>query len=533
MRASDKGKVPRTIKIEMTEQQIHRSYRAGTYWFVLLLCLAYSAPALANQPNIVLLYIDDWAWNGTPVAMDDSMDSSRMPVLKMPNVEKLAREGMKFTNAYGSPQCSPARVCVQTGQSSPRNGFTVFMNDKAQAVYDAKSFKGFPVIACVSDMTIDPDAVTIPEALKPLGYVSAHIGKWHMRGDPGDEGYAVHDGDTTNNPGNTIAGSKQLPDDLTDPKLMFSLTRRAVAFMEDQVKAGKPFYLQVSHYAMHEGRECLPATREKYINHPAVQAWYKANRVTADTVNRKSDPAVWLGMGEDLDSQIGVVLDKIKQLGIEDNTYVILVSDNGYRHSFLPGLTQPMHAHKWWVWQGGVRVPMIAKGPGIKSGSVFTANVVNYDLLPTFVDWAGGNPGELKDIDGMSLAGYLASDQVDETFKDRRLYFHYPHYRTTMPHSAVISGTRKVIHFYERPGLPMMFDLAADPGEVHNIAKDHVDEHKQLYDKMFAYLNRVGARIPKRNPDFDPKVYQADKQYDERMKYGPFEGSRPLEADER
>jgi arylsulfatase A-like enzyme len=160
-----------------------------------------------SKPNIVLLFIDDWAWNGTPVPMDDRLENSHMPVLRMPNVERLAREGMKFTSAYGSPQCSPSRVCVQTGQSSPRNGFTVYMNDRGQEYYDEKGDPSFPVIPCVSDMTIDKDAVTIPEALKPLGYVSAHIGKWHMRGDPGDEGYVLHDGDTNNNPGNT------LPDD--------------------------------------------------------------------------------------------------------------------------------------------------------------------------------------------------------------------------------------------------------------------------------------------------------------------------------
>ena len=104
---------------------------------LLLLCVsaplrdASAAAPSAPKPNIVLLYIDDWAWNGTPVAMDDAMPNSRMPVLRMPNVERLAREGMKFRNAYGSPQCSPARVCVQTGQSSPRNGFTVFLGSKA------------------------------------------------------------------------------------------------------------------------------------------------------------------------------------------------------------------------------------------------------------------------------------------------------------------------------------------------------------------------------------------------------------------
>ena len=489
----------------------------------------------AAKPNIILIYIDDWAWNGSPVAMDDSMPNSKMPVLQMPNVEKLAKAGMKFRNAYGSPQCSPARVCVQTGQSSPRSGFTVFMNDFGQDYYNEKKSRGFPVIDCVSEMEIDPGTTTIPEALKPLGYVCAHIGKWHMRGDPGAEGYAVHDGDTSNNPGNTVTddGKKRIPADMTDPKLMFSVTTKAIKFIEDQVKTKRPFYLQISHYAMHEGRECLPKTREKYVNDPAVQAWYKEHNKTAETVNRKDDPAVWLGMGEDLDGRIGAVLTELNNLGIEDNTYVVLMSDNGYRHHFLPGLKQPLHGHKWWLWQGGIRVPMIVKGPGIKAGAVFTGNVVNYDLMPTFVEWAGGNPKELKDIDGVSLAGYMAGREPETAFLNRNLYFHYPHYRSSMPHSAMVSGTRKVMHFYEKPDIPMLFDLAENDGEIANIAKEHPEEHKRLYDEMTSYLKEVGARMPKTNPGYDPEMYQKEKEYAERMRLGAFEGRRPLAEDER
>ncbi|WDI41571.1 sulfatase [Bremerella sp. P1] len=492
--------------------------------------------ATPQKPNIVLLFIDDWGWSGTPVAMDDDMANSRMPVLRMPNVERLAKEGMKFTHAYASPQCSPSRVCVQTGQSSPRNGFTVYMNSRGSEYYDeSKAYQHFPVVPCVSDEAIDPDAVTIPEALKKLGYVSAHIGKWHMRGDPGDEGYVLHDGDTNNNPGNTLPenAKQRLPEDLTDPKLMFSVTEKAIGFMEEQAKAGKPFYLQISHYAMHEGRECLPSTRKKYTDHASVQAYYKKFGKTEETVNRKQDPAVWLGMGEDLDGRIGAVLDRIRELGIEDNTYVIMVADNGYRHSFLPGLTQPLHAAKWWVWQGGIRVPMIVKGPSIKPNSVFHGNVVNYDFLPTFVDWAGGDPKTLKNIDGVSLASFMAGKAPDSGFLNRNLYFHYPHYRSSMPHSAVVSGQHKLLHFYERPEVPMLFDLSQDVGEVHNIAEKNSSEHKKLFKQMMAYFEEVGARIPKPNPKFDPTAYQQSNDYEKRVRWGPFDGDRPLEDDEK
>ncbi|MEP3478504.1 MAG: sulfatase-like hydrolase/transferase [Fuerstiella sp.] len=493
------------------------------------------AESIANKPNIVLLFIDDWAWNGSPVPMDDELQNSKMPVLQMPNVERLAQQGMKFRNAYASPQCSPARACIQTGQSSPRNGFTVYMNNRGQDDYDAKSFKGFPVVACVSNMTLNKNAVTIAEALKPLGYVSAHLGKWHLRGDPGDEGYAVHDGDTNNGPGNTLppGANQRLPNDLADPKLMFSVTERSIEFMEDQVAAKQPFYLQVSHYAMHEGRECLPATRRKYVNHPDVQAYYKANNTTAEKVRRKSDPAIWLGMAEDLDGCIGTVLDRIDQLRIADNTYVVMVSDNGYRHAFLPGLSQPHHATKWWVWQGGIRVPMIVKGPGIKAGTNFTGNVVNYDFLPTFVDWAGGNPKSLKEIDGVSLAHYMAGETPDAEFLERNLYFHYPHYRSGMPHSAVVTADRKLLHFYGEPNTPMLFDLSTDMGEVHNIAKSEVNLHQRLFKEMMAYFEQVGARIPKRNPDSDPVIYKQAKEYQDRVRWGAFQGSRNLETDEQ
>ncbi|MEX0988375.1 MAG: sulfatase [Bacteroidales bacterium] len=482
-----------------------------------------------EKPNIVMIFIDDWAWAGTPIKMDESMANSMMPLLQMPNLEKFANEGMKFRNAYSAaPQCSPSRVALQTGQSSPRNGFTVYMNSGDSDYYDLDpDYSKFPVIPCVSDMTIDEDAVTIPESLKPLGYASAHFGKWHMRGHPDDEGYIANDGPTTNKEGNSRIAD--------DPKLMFSVTKKGIEFMEDQVKARKPFYLQLSHYAMHNGLECLPETREKYTKAPEIQAYYKKVGATAETINRTHrDPASWLGMGEDLDGRIGAVLDKIKELGIEDNTYVVIAADNGYRHFFYSALgrTQPLHSGKWWVWQGGIRVSMFAKGPGIEPGSVCNENVVNFDFLPTFVEWAGGKPKELKDIDGESLAGLMAGKKVSKKFSERNLYFHYPHYRNSMPTSVIVSGTKKVIHFYEAPDVPMLFDLAEDEGEVKNIAKEYPGVHQKLYNQMMSYLEAVGARIPKMNPDYDEKEYNKARFSDDRIKWGPFEGERPLEEDE-
>jgi arylsulfatase A-like enzyme len=176
---------------------------------------------------------------------------------------------------------------------------------------------------------------------------------------------------------------------------------------------------------------------------------------------------------------------------------------------------------------------MLVRGPGIKAGSTFEGNVVNYDLLPTFVDWARGDPAKLQNIDGVSLAGYMRGEKPDPAFMNRYLYFHYPHNRTSMPHSAIVSGTRKVIHFYQRPDLPMLFDLTSDEGEVHNIAGRQPQIHQQLWGELMRYLKQVEARIPKRNPDFDREAYEASETYEARLPYGPFEGSRPLEEDEK
>ena len=177
------------------------------------------------------------------------------------------------------------------------------------------------------------------------------------------------------------------------------------------------------------------------------------------------------------------------------------------------------------MWDGGIRVPMIVKGPGIKPGSGFDGNVINYDFLTTFVDWAGGNPRELKNIDGVSLAAFMTGTKPDAAFLNRNLYFHYPHYRSSLPHSAMISGSSKVIHFYERPDLPMLFDLSKDIGEVSNIAKQDPETHKRHHSEMMTYFKQGDARFPKINPNYDAEHYKGLKDYKEQAMWGPFEGS--------
>lgn len=471
-----------------------------------------------KKPNIILILIDDMAWNGTSIRMDDDIVNSGMPILKMPRLEKFASQGMRFRNAYAAaPQCAPSRVAIQTGQSSARNGFTVTLGSKRNTYpepdpdfpyfYDKKDLKYFPLRTNTSDLNLDRKEITIAEALKPRGYQSAHFGKWHMNGaTPADHGYSEHDGNTNNKPGNAP--------NIGDPKLMVSVTDKSIDFMKRKVAKETPFYLQISHYAIHARSQCFPEAEAKYASHPRIIAEYADDKNKGRRKNNTSKLAKWFGMTEDLDRSIGRVLDEVDTLGIADNTYIVIVSDNGYQH-WRADQQQALHGKKWWVWDGGLRVPMFVRGPGIKAGAVDHTNVVHYDFLPTFIELTGGNVSKHPaTLDGISLKPLLMGKKTPDDLENRSLYFHYPHYRTSMPGSAMITKNWKVLHWYEDADVPLLFNLADDIGETKSVVKQHPELHKKMFDQMTGYLKKVGARIPEKNPNYDPKKleawYQAD-----------------------
>ena len=334
-----------------------------------------------------------------------------------------------------------------------------------------------------------PGHDTIGEYLKRLGYATAHLGKWHVYGGgPGRHGYDVHDGDTSNAEGNS--------DDPRDPKRIFSMTRKANAFMETQVKANKPFFVQVSHYAEHNAVQSLPETLEACLKDPMIkqiQPSALVKRVAARTA-----------MVKDMDTSIGQLLEKIKELGIADNTYVVFTSDNGHHRD--SGEPKPLRGTKWWLWEGGIRVPMIVTGPGIESDSGCDVNVVLYDLLPTFFALAGGNASELRDIDGVSIAELLHG-QAPGALASRPLYFHYPHHRNTAMHSAIILGDDKLCRFYEQPDRNYLYDLKQDRGESRNVAADRPNITGRLDEQLDQYFGSVNAALPRPNPDA-PKDYK-------------------------
>ncbi|MEM6654840.1 MAG: sulfatase, partial [Planctomycetota bacterium] len=412
-----------------------------------------------TPPNIILIYTDDFPWFGTSVQMQAGDVGSHTPYQRSPNIDRLASEGLTFSRAYApAGMCGPSRASLQLGQSTARSRYTANAgNSNGTEVPGIEQNGGGELLnEPTSLIHLPSERTTVGEALQAQGYATAHFGKWHLwGGGPENHGYDVSDGETNNTPGNTN------PDPINDPKLMFSITQDSIDFMQQQNAADKPFFIQMSHYATHGGFQYRPETYEYYENLQAIN-----DQVPESGQNTARETAA---MFEDLDTTIGMVLDEVDNLGIADNTYVVFTSDNGMGRNLGNNY---LRGAKWWLWDAALRVPMIVRGPDIPAGTRTDTNVVQYDYMPTFVDWAGGDLESLPDdIDGVSLRGLMENPEVDPDYEGRSLYFHYPHTRNSTPQSAVVKGTEKLIIFYEDTDKLYYFDTSVDPFESFNISE--------------------------------------------------------------
>jgi len=470
-------------------------------------CLAFAATLkAADRPNIVFILIDDMPWFGTPVRMDADMPASAMAFRHMPNVEKLAAQGMTFRNARAAAgMCAPARCSIQTGMMTARhlysgNGGFGTKTDGTVKYMSRKEDAALPLLHPEPQGNIR--FPSIGDVLKTSGYATAHFGKWHLYGGgPAKHGFDESDGETDNKtfrPMDPVTGKNT--DTSEDPKFIFSITKRSVDFMERQAKAGKPFYVQLSHYATHAAYQARKATLEKNDKNPVF--------ATIESKRERATAVLCAAMAEDLDTSIGIVLAKLDELGIAQNTLVVFTADNGYQ-GWNEG-HDPLRGAKWWLWEDGVRVPMIVRGPGIPAGSHSAVNVIGYDFLPTFADFAGATSHLSKDVDGISLKPVLLNQPLPESLLNRALYFHYPHYRVSPPCSAIVIGDMKLLHFYEWPNDSFLYNLASDLGERSNLSKAKPEVAAKMQRDMMDRLKAVGGYFPKPNPNADPKAKRYD-----------------------
>ena len=338
----------------------------------LLLSLATSG--LAKSPNIILILTDDQGWNNTEIPMMPSRVDTRSDYYLTPNFKRLADAGMIFSQAYAPhPVCSPSRHAIQFGMTPAK-----LKKTSNRAV-------NYP----------EPFLVrSIPQVLKSIdpAYRAAHFGKWHMHHHPAALGYDASDGRTGNHTARQLSTNqtKFWPHD--DPKRSVSLTDNAVQFIRHQAHAGMPFYLQVSHYAIHLSAEAKPATLARH----------KAR------MPGKVHTAYWYAaMIDDLDHAVGHILDVLDELKLTHETYVFLTSDNGGTARQYPHFNRPLRAGKGSYYEGGLRVPFLVAGPGIKAGVYSAVPVVGYDLLPTFASLAGLEEKLPGGIEGGSIKPVL------------------------------------------------------------------------------------------------------------------------------
>jgi arylsulfatase A-like enzyme len=304
----------------------------------------------------------------------------------------------------------------------------------------------------------------------------------------------VSDGDT----GNRDADQHIDP----NPVDIFGMNERAEAFMKQQAGTRKPFFMQMSYYALHLPENALKATRAFYEKQPSGRMHSDVDRAAITT---------------DLDTGVGRLLEAVEKLGLSQNTYIIYMSDNGGGGGGGGGKggggrekVRPLTAGKGGVWEGGIRVPLIIRGPGIAANSWCHQRVVGYDFLPTLCKLAGVKATLPTDLDGGDFSSLLRGSKEPVKRSREPLIFHFPHYQGDTPHSAILSGNIKLIHFYETSE-NLLFDLNADLAERNDIAAKQPEVATRLAGQLADYLKEVGAEMPKTNPNFDPAKEPAKK----------------------
>lgn len=450
-----------------------------------------------SPPNFVCIVVDD-------LGFMDIRPNNPQSFYDTPNLDQLARTGMRFTSGYAAcPVCSPSRASLVTGLYPQRVGITDYIG-AAQPDQWKRPTRLLP--APYHDR-LNLEQVTLAERLKERGYATLFAGKWHLGPEgfwPESQGFDVNKGGIDR--GGPYGGKKyfspygnpRLPDGPDGEHLPDRLATETVRFLEQHRE--EPFLAYLCFYSVHTPLMARDDLRRKYeararelpIQEPA---W---GRERERQVRLVQNHAVYAGMVEAMDQAVGKVLDALDRLGLASSTVVVFTSDNGGLSTSEghPTSNVPLRAGKGWMYEGGVRVPWIIRAPGLTApGSVNDTPIISMDLVPTILDLAGiAVPAPL---DGRSLVRVLRG----EPSSPRPLFWHYPHYGNQggAPGGAIRDGQWKLIEWYE-DGTRELFDVTADISESRNLAVEHPERVKALHQKLEAWRMQVGAKMPVPRP---------------------------------
>jgi arylsulfatase A-like enzyme len=451
--------------------------------------------------NILFILLDDMGWR--------DLACTGSPFYETPNIDRLAAQGMTFTNAYAAcPVCSPTRASILTGKYPARLGLTDWIGAHARGkLIDAPY---------VDHLALEE--ISLARALQTGGYQTWHIGKWHLGREPY---YPEHHGFEVNiagchwgHPRNGYFspwGIPTLPDGHVGEHLCDRLTDEAIRLIEN--RGERPFFLNLWYYEVHtpiQAKDHLIAKYERKARAMGLDQlptfaegeFFPCEHKQHLRVTRRllqSDPT-YAAMIETLDDNIGRLLDTLEREGIADETLVIFTSDNGglATAESSPTCNLPLAEGKGWMYEGGTREPLLVRWPGVvAAGSVCHEPVTSPDFYPTLLEAAGLPPMPEQHCDGMSLTPLL---RQAGTLGERPIFWHYPHYGNQggTPGSSVRLGDDKLIEFFE-DGRLELYNLRDDPGEQHNLAADRPQRAEFLHQLLDTWRRRLSAQIPQPN----------------------------------
>ena len=459
---------------------------------VLLLILAYglalSSGVIAKhsgkepKPNFLFLLVDDLGW------ADLACYGSTFH--ETPHLDRLAREGVRFTDAYTAASiCSPTRASLMTGKHPVRVNITDWI--------PGSSGKGRKLKTPSDDHHLSLEEVTIAEALKEGGYSTFYTGKWHLGGtqfSPDKQGferyYDPHENPSKGSPGNgTTTGRKHGTIDLT---------RETKKFITESKNA--PFLAFLSYYDIHT--PIIPENKyHAYYRDKAAQLGPSpiAIREHDGRSRPRQDNAALATMVQSVDDSVGALVTHLASQGILENTYIFFFSDNGglaTKQGVGPGCNLPLRASKGWLYEGGIRVPLIVRMPNRRSaGLTLSTPVLSTDIYPTLLSLAGLPLRPEQHMDGQSFVGLMNGNLKDG--EPRSLYWHYPHYHGSMwtPGAAIRKGDWKLIQFYHFDKLEL-YNLREDLGESKDLSAARPEVTQTLLADLLKWQERLGASIP-------------------------------------
>lgn len=460
------------------------------------------------KPDIIVILIDDLGWKDLACTGSEFYET--------PNLDRLAENSLRFTQAYAAcPVCSPSRAALLTGKSPARLGITNYIHNGEGArgrLIDAPFIRQLP-----------HTEKTYATLLRESGYATWHVGKWHLGEEeywPTTHGFDVNiAGCAMGHPSHGHFSPYKIPtlaEGETGEYLADRLTSEAIELVRSHAHThpDQPYLLNLWHYAVHTPIEAPPELVEKYEDKAArmgidgddslIEGEYfpvehKRNQRVTRRI-KQSNP-VYAAMIENLDTNIGRLLEVVAQYRSIENTVVVFTSDNGGLATAegSPTCNLPLAEGKGWMYDGGTRVPLIVSAPACSDRGTCDVPVTNVDLFPTLLAFAGNDASQQMQVDGMSLLPLLKGEQPAR-FTSRPLFWHYPHYGNQggQPAAAVRQGEWKLIRFMESNN-HKLFNLHTDPGELCDMAAIEPKLVADLGELLSQWQNEAGALLPLRN----------------------------------